>query len=97
MSLKSELIAAAENACTNYIQPDGTRLKMGEVLPAEECEHFRQWMDDKVSEALDGNVTVTLFDDTESFHVSVSRNGEYEEVTYGYALGTRIDVDGDGQ
>ena len=97
MSLKSELITAAETACVDYIQSDGTRLKMGEILGPEECEHFRQWMQDKVSEALNGDVTVTLFDETESFHVSVSRDGEYEDVTYGYTLGTRIDVDGDGQ
>lgn len=101
MDIKRKISEAIEKLLPAYYQPDGTALKQGETLPAEDALHFQGWLQASISRYIGQNVVVELGDEDESIKViPITLSGdriEDQSVFTKYELGTRIDLDGDGK
>ena len=97
MTLKAELLEAAENAIVSYVQEDGTSWKQGEVLPQDETENFRLFLVRAIQASISGASAEVNFMDEQTAHVVVTRAGEEASTTYRWELGGFFDLDGDGE
>jgi len=92
---------AVERVIPAYYQPDGTAFKTGEILPPEDVEHFRGFLQAGISQYVGQRVVIDFNDAEESITITpVSESGERLDdlsAMCKYELGTGIDIDGDGK
>lgn len=98
MSFKGRFLEAAENAIVSYVQPDGTALKVGEMLPQDQVADFSEFIVRSIEANMGSAASASVeFLDEQSIHVAVEQHGKFAETGYRWELGGFFDLDGDGE